>query len=1551
MNLKKHFAFLLSAFLLLAATTTNAQIQVTLGTGTLVNGTTGYPAPYGNYYWGAKHQFVIPAAEITAAGGFAGLIQSLAFDVATVEGVPLTGFTISLGTTTQPTLSAFVTTGMTQVFAPTTYTEIVGWNTHTFATPFFWNGTDNLVVETCFNNASYTNNAIVNQTDVGYNAWVHYKADNTTTVCSDLTVSSIFANATWRPNMRFSFLPNVGTDAAAVQLLSPVAPILGGSSQSISFKIGNFAASTINTATVGYKLGNNPAVTTSASGLNLLLGQTTNYAFATPATMPPSGSAVLKVWIKNPNGVNPDLNPNNDTLTTTIVTAMPAGTYTVGGSNPDFPTITAAINAMKQGGILGNVLFNIRNGRYVGSYDLDNIIAPSGATISFASEMGSASGVVLVPSGTTAATASTFIFKVNNTANVAFTGLTFKRTIDNLSINYNLWLNNSNGTNVTNCAFQDSLLGSNTKYGIYAIGCSSTSVVLNTFDGFYYGVYLQSASPAMGLGNLVQINTFNNYQISAIYLSRQELCTAKGNTINSARTASGFGYAIYSLVSSSLNISDNKISGNIPAYGIYIENFNAGLVPNIISNNAISGKSEYQFTSYGLYLEAFSSATTTPRDTIDYADVYHNTINIEANSAGGTHYGLYIEGSTATTTYLQGLKFKNNNIVVKRGPSGTSATSRVGYIFNANILPLIQSNYNNYVFVNNTANSPLFGTQTPAATYVDIAALRAVFVGQEINSASIDPGFSGVSAVPSSSVFDNKGTNVGISTDINGAARSTTTPDIGAYEFSPSTSDAGIISMTAPNSDCGLANNETVTVKVKNFGSSPITSIALKYSINSGAFVSQTFAQTINSGDTATFSFATRANLSVPATYNLKCISNLTGDTNLINDTISKSVTNIPVISTFPYTQNFEADNGGFITDGINNSWAWGTPAKTVINSAGGGAKCWVTNLTGKYNVSELSFIQFPCLNTTGIPTLKFKAKVWWNTERNWDGAALQYSLNGGTSWTSIGVSGDPNNWYNANTMTSASVRAFFDQNQNWWSGRASTTNGSGGWVTIERELPAACVGVPNLLLRIAFGSDTSAEDDGFAIDDISITSALAPKITSVTRLSNGCSLVARPVRAKIISVAALTNVTLQYNTLANPTFQNVAMTLNAADTTWRASIPAPTTRNTTVNYRVIALDASALGDTSSIRSYTDAYLTVVDIPVDSLAIGLGGTANLTVTNPVTGKLLITEVFVNRGGTGTQTTFPAYSGSTANNDFIELTNLSALSTNISGDSIVLYVTTIGTTATKKVFPPNTILAGGGRLLLNPGSGTDNPTNQMYYMGGTSNDFVSSGSNLGVVYKRGTTILDAVAKNTFIFGASTGVVAADWSGTQLSSSGLAGIIRYGAADNNTSADWKNTAVGADTSSIGYKNPQITIPVLGYTWVNKNTGTVVGTGPSVSVSPTVRTVYRVTLTDGVCNTSDSVIVRVTTGIGEQNGKNSLISKIYPNPSSDFINIDFSSTINKGSIELVDMFGRVVMLVAISEQNQVRLNVETLAQGVYSFRIQSGDKSQYGQVVITR
>jgi len=56
-----------------------------IGFGTVLNTTGDYPAPYGNWYWGARHQILYRADELVAAGVTPGNINSVAFNVASTN--------------------------------------------------------------------------------------------------------------------------------------------------------------------------------------------------------------------------------------------------------------------------------------------------------------------------------------------------------------------------------------------------------------------------------------------------------------------------------------------------------------------------------------------------------------------------------------------------------------------------------------------------------------------------------------------------------------------------------------------------------------------------------------------------------------------------------------------------------------------------------------------------------------------------------------------------------------------------------------------------------------------------------------------------------------------------------------------------------------------------------------------------------------------------------------------------------------------------------------------------------------------------------------------------------------------------------------------------------------------------------------------------------------------------------------------------------------------------------------------------------------------------
>lgn len=200
--MKLYTSTLLTFLLFLLCSVSFGQTISTVGTGTIANGNTEYPAPYGNYWWGAKHQFLITAAELSAAGMTDGDINSLAFDVEVANGVVLTGFEIKLKLTSSPALTTTFETGATSVYGPTNYADFAGWNPHVFGTPFYWDGVSNLLVETCFNNGTWTTNAQTRYSTTGFQSSGYYRQDQAG-VCAVTTATT----SNDRPNMRFDWNP------------------------------------------------------------------------------------------------------------------------------------------------------------------------------------------------------------------------------------------------------------------------------------------------------------------------------------------------------------------------------------------------------------------------------------------------------------------------------------------------------------------------------------------------------------------------------------------------------------------------------------------------------------------------------------------------------------------------------------------------------------------------------------------------------------------------------------------------------------------------------------------------------------------------------------------------------------------------------------------------------------------------------------------------------------------------------------------------------------------------------------------------------------------------------------------------------------------------------------------------------------------------------------------------------------------------------------------------------------------------------------------------
>lgn len=173
-----------------------------VGASNVQNTPTTYPSIYGNYFRGAKHQIIIRANELTAAGMSAGNITSLGFDVVTPSGSTIENLEIEMKHTTSNSITnGWDNNSLTTVFGPINYSDQTGWNQHQFHTPFSWDGISNILIQTCFYNNGWSDNAVMNMSNYSYNTLIYRRRDNTTPCTSNW----INGYETERPNIRFQW--------------------------------------------------------------------------------------------------------------------------------------------------------------------------------------------------------------------------------------------------------------------------------------------------------------------------------------------------------------------------------------------------------------------------------------------------------------------------------------------------------------------------------------------------------------------------------------------------------------------------------------------------------------------------------------------------------------------------------------------------------------------------------------------------------------------------------------------------------------------------------------------------------------------------------------------------------------------------------------------------------------------------------------------------------------------------------------------------------------------------------------------------------------------------------------------------------------------------------------------------------------------------------------------------------------------------------------------------------------------------------------------------
>jgi hypothetical protein len=650
----------------------------------------------------------------------------------------------------------------------------------------------------------------------------------------------------------FSIMPNDG----GLTLYN--AGVMCSGNQPVKVVLTNQGSNTLNSAKIRWSYKVNSGTYTSQTPLNasslalptnadttLSLG---NVTFATGSYY----SFVFYIDSVN-NGI--DQNHTNDTILLDSITPALNGIYTVRGASPDFATLDAAARALNSGGVCGAVTLKVRPGSYTDSLhigDVRNASLTNFIKVMTDTAFSGTSSIIAKNAVSLYGTKYLTIYGMELRTFGTYTPTVLLRgQISNLNIlNSTIYgdLYNMSSSHLSSAIFFDSQAGDTLR---------DVNISNNLFLSGSYGVYLNSVNARKAKNVVVNDNAFKRQSYGGIMLAHVDTAEVARNIFDSVQTANNYTkMGLYMLTLRYFDIYANQVYyDNSPGYGLYMNSGGGSSAFSVsrVFNNLFHVGGNVSGVA-GMYIANMSNI-----------GIYFNSIN--CSSSGSTSYGLYMTSPT-NSNYVY-----NNNIANTGG----------GYAYYLSNNQPTQSDYNN-LYTSGTNLAYASGARTTLAQWQGAT-------GRDYNSKNVAPAFYGSKNLRTSSVDLNGAATpiAGITTDFEGDARNSSTPDIGADEFNPVPNDLAVVAISGQ----ACPGTSQVQLDVRNTGSNTIALAKVKWYLqtNTGGFVQQgtySFSGTLASGASATW---TLGNISINATdhYTLRAIVdsvNNGADANGLNDTV-----------------------------------------------------------------------------------------------------------------------------------------------------------------------------------------------------------------------------------------------------------------------------------------------------------------------------------------------------------------------------------------------------------------------------------------------------------------------------------------------------------------------------------------------------------------------------------------------------------------------------------------------------------------------------------------
>lgn len=476
-----------------------------------------------------------------------------------------------------------------------------------------------------------------------------------------------------------------------------------------------------------------------------------------------------------------------------VNTTLNPGTYTINSAQPtgglNFNSFTDVTKAL-QCGFNGSLVFNVASGSgpYNEQFLLTDITSSAaktitfncnGATITYAPRHNDSSAVVKL-SNTDYITIDSLNVEVQGSSTFGF-GIQLLKDADHNTIKRcKVNLSKTTTSNLYAGIAITSLDYDPIGWPVNSY-CDSNLITNNTVTGGNYGITLASsnlnANMSTCIGNIVRNNIIKDPYQYGIYLSGLAKTLIDSNDISQPTRivlpVEFNGMYVYDN-NSGLTISRNRIHNlgeNLRTTSAEFQGIKCEMVNNSVYNNdpvLITNNLIHTFRGKGLQY-GFNNVASR------YVLYYHNTISLDDSSSTNTGEAI---GFGSFGGIAERVEVKDNIFFIRRG--GTNDKYCVWIDLPDNKIVI---NYND--FFNTSIGANVRMGNLNKVKYNTLADWQAG-TGNDAGSFAIHPVFEDMAAgdyTPTKIAFENKGFNIGISTDIFNNIRNTTTPDIGAIEF------------------------------------------------------------------------------------------------------------------------------------------------------------------------------------------------------------------------------------------------------------------------------------------------------------------------------------------------------------------------------------------------------------------------------------------------------------------------------------------------------------------------------------------------------------------------------------------------------------------------------------------------------------------------------------------------------------------------------------------------------------------------------------------------